>query len=229
MSQLQQILKKLKSLSNPDNVAGMKRFGINSKKMLGLSRPQLRQIGKEIPKNHQLAQDLWETGYLEARVLASLIDQPDKVTEKQMEEWAKDFDSWDICDQCCTNLFRKTKFAFKKIKEWSGREEEYVKRTSFALLAFMACHAKKEPDEIFLKFFPLIKKASTDERNFVRKAVNWALRNIGKKNIALNKAAIGLAKEIQKIDNKTAKWIAKDAIRELTSEKIRKRILWQNI
>lgn len=201
----------------------MQRFGIKSSKMLGLSRPQLRQIGKETPKNHQLALELWQTGYLEARILASLIDEPDKVTEKQVETWVKDFDSWDICDQCCTNLFRKLPFAFKKVKEWGSRSEEYVKRASFALLAFMACHAKKEPDETFIKFFSLIKKASADERNFVKKAVNWALRNIGKKNKNLNKAAIKLAKEIAQIDNKTAKWIARDAIRELESPAIQKR------
>lgn len=215
---LNQIIKKLKSLRNPDNVAGMKRFGINSKKMLGLSRPQLRQLGKEIPKKHKLALELWKTEYLEARILASLIDEPDKVTEKQMDSWVMDIDSWDLCDQVCTNLFRKTKFAFGKIKEWSRREEEYVKRTSFSLLAFMAVHAKSEPDKTFIKFFPMIKKASIDERNFVRKAVNWALRNIGKKNKNLNQSAIKLAKEIEKIDSKSARWIARDAIRELTSK-----------
>ncbi|OGC21433.1 DNA alkylation repair protein [candidate division WOR-1 bacterium RIFOXYB2_FULL_42_35] len=217
METVQQILKRLKSLANPANIAGMQRFGIKSAKMLGLSRPQLRQIAKETPKNHQLALDLWQTEYLEARVLGSLIDEPDKVTEKQIDAWVADFDNWDICDQCCTNLFRKLPFAFKKVNEWGNRSEEYVKRAGFALLAFMAVHAKKESDETFIKFFPLIKKASTDERNFVRKAVNWALRNIGKKNLKLNKAAIKLAKEIVQMDNRTAKWIAKDAIRELTS------------
>jgi len=141
-----------------------------------------------------------------------------------MEIWAKDFDSWDICDQCCNNLFRKTKFAYRKVVEWSKRKEEYVKRAAFSLIACLAVHDKKQKDEVFLRHLQLIKRESADERNFVKKAVNWALRQIGKRNPNLNKKAIETAKEIQKTDLKSAKWIASDALRELTSEKIQKRL-----
>ncbi len=218
------IIKKLKSLSNPVNVEGMKRFGISPDKTFGISIPELRKIAKETGKNHKLALSLWKTGYHEARILAAMIDNPDEVTASQMNKWVKDFDSWDVCDQCCMNLFDKTPFAYEKVFEWSKRKEEYVKRAAFSLIAVLAVHDKKAADEKFVRFFPLIKKASTDERNFVKKAVNWALRQIGKRNMNLNKEAIKLAKEIIKIDSNTAKWIATDAIKELENEKIRSRI-----
>jgi 3-methyladenine DNA glycosylase AlkD len=147
------------------------------------------------------------------------------VTEKQMESWVKDFDSWDICDQCCSNLFDKTKFAHKKAIEWSKRREEFVKRAGFVLMATLAVHDKEAGDKEFLKFLPIIIREATDDRNFVKKAVNWALRQIGKRNSALNKIAIQTAKEIQKIDSKSAKWIASDAIRELTSEAVQKKLV----
>jgi 3-methyladenine DNA glycosylase AlkD len=218
------LLKKLQSLSNPVNVEGMKRFGISSDKTFGISIPELRRLAKEAGKNHKLALELWKTGYHEARILAAMVDNPDEVTQSQMDRWAKDFDSWDVCDQCCMNLFDKTPFAHNKVFEWSKRKEEYVKRAAFSLIAVLAVHDKKAVDEKFIKFFPLIKKASTDERNFVKKAVNWALRQIGKRNLKLNKEAIKVAKEIQKIENKTAKWIAADAIKELENKKILSRI-----
>jgi 3-methyladenine DNA glycosylase AlkD len=212
------IIKKLKSLANPANVEGMARFGISSEKTFGISIPLLRSIAKETGKNHKLALGLWDTGYHEARILASMIDIPENVTDKQMEKWVRDFDSWDVCDQCCSNLFDKTPYAYSKIKQWSKAKEEFVKRAAFALLAVMAVHDKKANDEVFIKFFPLIKRESTDERNYVRKAVNWSLRQIGKRNKYLNKESIKLAKEIYKSDNKTAKWIAADALRELKSK-----------
>jgi 3-methyladenine DNA glycosylase AlkD len=218
------VLKKLKQKSRSDQLEGMARFGITIEKRLGVSVPDMRQLAKEIGKNHELALQLWRTGIAEARIVAGMIDEPDKVTEKQMEEWVKDFDSWDVCDQVCMNLFEKTPFVWKKISEWSTRKEEFVKRTAFSLLACVAWHDKKANDEQFTKAFPIIKQAATDERNFVRKAVNWALRNIGKRNPALNKAAIQAAREIQKIDSKAARWIASDAIRELESEAVQKRL-----
>ena len=218
-----EIIKKLKSLSSPKNVEGMARFGINSKNTLGVSMPNVRKIAKEIGKDHKLAERLWNSKIHEARILASLVDEPEKISEKQMEKWVYDFDSWDVCDQICSNLFDKTEFAYKKVFEWSERKEEFVKRAGFVLMATMSVHDKKMRDSEFQKFFPLIKKYSTDERNFVKKAVNWALRQIGKRNINLNKKAINLAKEIQEIDSKTAKWIARDALCELENEKIKKR------
>jgi 3-methyladenine DNA glycosylase AlkD len=219
------ILKQLKSLSDPKAVAGMARFGINPKNTYGVSIPVLRKMAKQIGKNHLLAEKLWNSDIHEARILAPLIDPPGIVTEKQMESWVKDFDSWDICDQCCSNLFDKTKFAHKKAIEWSKRREEFVKRAGFVLMATLAVHDKEAGDKEFLKFLPIIIREATDDRNFVKKAVNWALRQIGKRNSALNKIAIQTAKEIQKIDSKSAKWIASDAIRELTSEAVQKKLV----
>lgn len=219
-----QVLKKLKSLSNAKAMKGMARFGINIDKAFGVSMPNVRILAKEIGKDHKLAQELWKSGIHEARILAGLIDEPDKVLEKQMDRWVKDFNSWDVCDQVCFNLFDKTEFVFQKINEWSKREEEFVKRTGFALMASLAIHNKKISDKKFEKFFPIIIREARDERNFVRKAVNWALRQIGKRNIHLNKKAIKTAKQIQKIDSKSAKWIANDAIRELSSQQIQNRL-----
>ena len=153
-----------------------------------------------------------------------MIDEVEKVTEKQMDSWIKDFDSWDVCDQVCMNLFDKTPFAFKKAVEWTKRDKEFEKRAGFALMACLAWHDKGSPDNKFIKFFPAIKKESPDERNYVKKATNWALRQIGKRNLSLNKAAIKTAKEIQKIDSKAAKWVAADALRELTSKAVQKRL-----
>ncbi|MCP3682511.1 MAG: DNA alkylation repair protein [bacterium] len=218
------IIKELKSLSNPKNVEGMARFGINPKNTFGVPIPNLRAIAKKTGKDHELAQKLWASKFHEARILASMVDDPEKVTEKQMDQWIKDFDSWDVCDQCCMNLFDKTRFAYKKVFEWSKRKREFEKRAAFALIACLAWHDKEAKDEKFEKFLPIIKRESTDDRNFVKKAVNWALRHIGKKNKALNKKAITVAKQIQKIDSKTAKWIANDAIRELESDAVKKRI-----
>lgn len=213
------IVSELKTHSNPKDREGMARFGINPKYALGVRIPVLRNLAKTIGKNHKLAQGLWKTKIHEARILACMIDDPKLVAEKQMEAWVKEFNSWDLCDQCCMNLFDKIPSAWKKTIEWSKRKEEFVRRAGFSLMACLAWHDQKAKDSDFLKFFPVIKKYSTDERNFVRKAVNWALRQIGKRNKNLNREAIKLAKEIQKIDSRTAKWIAGDAIRELSSRK----------
>jgi len=221
----QEIIKRLKAQKNPKNVEGMARFGIRPKtKVYGISMPEIRKLAKDISKNHQLALELWESGIHEARILSGLIAEAEELTEKQMEKWVKDFDSWDICDQVCMNLFDKTKLAEKKIFEWEKRKEEFARRTAFSLMAALAVHNKELEDKEFIKFFPLIKRASTDERNFVRKAVNWALRQIGKRNKKLNKEAIRLAKEIQRINSKSARWIANDAIRELIGENVQKRL-----
>ena len=219
-----EIIKKLKSLANPKNVEGMARFGINPQKTFGVNVPVLRQMAKQIGKNHNLALELWDSGIHEARILAGFIDEPGKVTKKQMEKWVKDFDSWDVCDQVCSSLFDKTDFIWRKLQEFTKKKEEFVKRTGFTLMACLAVHDKKAQDKDFIKLLPIIKREATDERNFVRKAVNWALRQIGKRNKNLNKQAIKLAQEILKIDNKTARWIANDALRELNSQAVQKRL-----
>jgi 3-methyladenine DNA glycosylase AlkD len=182
-------------------------------------------MAEKIGVDHQLAQDLWASGIHEARILAGMIDDPKLVTEEQLEHWVVDFDSWDVCDQCCSNLFDRTPFAHKKAVEWSKRGEEFVKRGGFVLMAALAVHDKTAGDQAFEAFFPIIKREATDDRNFVKKAVNWALRNIGKRNESLNRRAIEVAEEIKQIDSRTARWIASDAIRELTSEKVKKRMV----
>src|SRR5438046_8730162 len=202
----------------------MARFGIQTCPALGVSIPQLRDLGKRVEKNHELDEKMWKTGIHEARILASMIDDPTKVSEAQMEEWAADFDSWDVVDGCCGNLFDKTKFANRKAEEWSVRKEEFVKRAGFVLMAELAIHNKEASNKTFLDFLPVIVREASDERNFVKKAVNWAVRQIGKRNSALNAAAIRTCHEIAKSESRSAKWIAADALRELTSAPIRKRL-----
>jgi len=229
----EEAIKRLEALANPKNVEGMARFGIRPKtKVLGVPIPEIRKIAKIIKKDHALALALFDSKIHEARILAGYIADPQKITEKQFERWVKTFDSWDVVDQVCSSCLDKTSFVYKKIFELSKRKEEFVKRTAFTLMAVLASHDKKAPNKKFLKFFPIIKRASTDERNFVKKAVNWALRGTGKRNSKLNKEAIKLAKEIHPVirpgvplDNgaKAAKWIAQDAIRELTSQAVQKR------
>ena len=203
----------------------MARFGIRPKtKVCGVSMTDLRALAKNIEKNHALALRLWKSGVHEARILASIADEVEKVTEKQMDQWVKDFDSWDVCDEVCMNLFWQAPFAYRKATEWSERKNEFEKRAGFAMMAVLAAKDKSAPNAKFKKFFPLIKKESTDERNFVKKAVNWALRQIGKRNAKLNELAIKTAKEILKINSKSARWIASDAIKELESAAVQKRL-----
>jgi len=218
------ILERLKSLSDPKAVEGMARFGINPKNTYGVSIPSIREMAKKIRGNHVLAEQLWSSGIHEARILACMIDDAKRVTEAQLENWVKDFDSWDVCDQCCSNLFDKTEAAHEKAVEWSRKNGEFVKRAGFVLMATLSVHDRKAKDEEFLKFLPIVKKESVDNRNYVRKAVNWALRQIGKRNPTLNKAAIQTAKEIQEIDSSSARWIATDALRELNSEAVQKKL-----
>ena len=221
---LEEILDVLHSQANPENVAGMARFGINPHNTLGVSIPELRALARQEGKDHSLALALWQTGIHEARLLASMVDDRQLVDEAQMEAWVQDFNSWDICDQVCSNLFDRTPFAYKKAKEWSARSEEFVKRAGFVLMAGLAVHDKKAADAAFEPFFPILVREACDEPNFVKKAVNWALRGLGKRNRALNQVAIRTALEIQKLDCKAARWIASDALRELTSEKVQSRL-----
>jgi len=217
------VLKKIKPLAKPGNIKGMARFGINTEKALGIPIPPLRKLAKKTGKNHKLALALWDSGIHEARILASMVDNFNLVTEKQMEKWVKDFNSWDICDQVCMNLFGRTPFAVKKAKKWTKSSQEFTKRAGFAMMASLAIHDKKMENRQFMEFFSLIEKESGDERNFVKKAVNWALRQIGKRNQKLNKEAIKIAQKIKKQNSKSARWTANNALTELQSEAIQKR------
>lgn len=209
------VIAQLKRQRNHKNIAGMARFGINPSNTLGIPIPALRKMAKEIGKDHELSQGLWQSGIHEARILAAFVDDPQKVTPAQMDAWIKDFDSWDVCDQVCANLFDKTPHAFAKALQWAKHEPEFERRAGFALMAALAWHNKTAPDQQFEPFFAAIKKYATDERNYVKKAVNWALRQIGKHSPALRAKAIAAAEEILKLDSKPAKWIAADALKEL--------------
>ncbi len=206
------------------NIDGMARFGITPEKNLGVSVTEIRKFARQIGKDHELALELWQTGIRDARMVAACIEDPGQVTEQQMESWVKDFNSWDLCDHTTGTLFDKTRYAYKKIEEWSQRDEEFVKRAAFALIAWLAVHDKKAADDTFIELLPLIEKGALDERNYVKKAVSWALRSIGKRNIALNKAALKTARRLKKLDSKPARWIASDAIRELTGDKVQERL-----
>jgi 3-methyladenine DNA glycosylase AlkD len=221
---LKEVLDQLKSLGSLANVAGMTRFGIRTQQAFGVAAPDLRRLAREVGKDHRLALQLWDTGIHEARVLACLIDDPVRVTERQMERWATDFDNWAVCDACCGHLFDKTRWAYQKAVGWSSRREEYVKRAGFSLMAALAVHDKNTSDRHFTEFLSFVEREAPDERNFVRKAVNWALRQIGKRNRALNQEAIQTAKRIRGIDSKSARWIAADALRELTSQAVQRRL-----
>lgn len=222
--QCDEILDRLKSLGDPRNVEGMARYGIRATTAFGVRTPDLRALAEEFLKDHSLALQLWRTGVYDARILAVRIDDPVQVTVAQMERWAKDFDSWAVCDSACGYLFDKTPYAWDKAVEWADREAEYVKRAGFALMAALAVHDKKTPDERFEVFLPLIAQHASDDRNFVKKAVNWALRQIGKRSRYLNEAAVQTAREIRRIDSKAAHWIASDTLRELTGDKVRRRL-----
>jgi len=202
----------------------MARFGINPENTYGVSLPVLRRMAKEIGRDHVLAQRLWASGVHEARLLAGLVDNPAAVTEAQMEAWAKDFDSWDVVDGSCSNLFEKTPFAYEKAIAWAGRQEEYVKRAGFVLMARLAVGRKKADDKTLETFLPYIEREAVDARNYVKKAVNWALRQIGKHSPALNRKAIAAARQIAQRDSASARWIAADALRELTGPAVQQRL-----
>jgi 3-methyladenine DNA glycosylase AlkD len=236
-ARIDEILAELRAMGSEANRAGMARYGINVDHAFGVSVYELRKIAKRVGRDHELALALWATGNHEARLLACFVDDPAAVTERQMESWARGFDSWDLCDQATTSLFDQTPHAWAKAREWAGRDEEWVRRGGFALMAGLAVHDKAADDRAFLKLLPLIERAATDERNFVKKAVNWALRNLGKRNRALNAAAIACAAKIRAAANRraggerggdaaarSARWIAADALRELTSDKIQARL-----
>lgn len=217
-----QIIHEFEELSDVDFAENMKRFGISYVKSYGLRLPQIRKIAKQCGKNHELALKLWDWGYHETYLLATLVEEPQKVDSCQLNEWVNAFYSWDLVDQACINLLRFIPEAVDDIFIWCNSDEEFVKRTAFSLIAVLAVHNR---DSDFDKYFEIIKEGSTDNRNFVKKSVNWALRQIGKSNADNNKKALKLAYEILEIDNKASKWVALSAIRELESEKVQKKLI----
>ena len=205
----------MRALADPARLAGMARFGIQPDNGIGLNVPQIRSISRRLGKDQELAEELWDTGIHDARILASLVGDPRRISRSTMDRWARDFASWDVCDACCCNLFDRTPYAWDKIRKWARSDREFVRRAAFATLAYIAVHDKKAPDRLFLDALPLVEQYAFDSRNFVRKAVNWALRNIGKRNAVLLKAALECAGRVREQNTAAARWIASDAIREL--------------
>ena len=214
----------LRRFGEKRNIEGMARFGIRAKKILGVSKPRIDELARQIRKNHALALELWETGIHDARILAGMIAEKERVTAALMDRWVKHFDSWDICDGTCCHLFVFAEPAWTRAFAWSTRKEEFQKRAGFALAAYLAVHDKTAPNAAFQKYLKVIGREAEDERNFVRKAVNWALRNIGKRNIKLNREAIRVAEKLRRRDSRAARWIAADALRELRSTAIQRRL-----
>ena len=223
-----EILQRLRSLGSPENVAGMARYGIVTKEAFGVSAPELKTLANEIKKQtedrHALALQLWETGVHDARGVAYLIDEPKRVTAEQMDAWAGDFDNWAICDSTCGTLFSKTAHAYDKVDQWTRRDEEFVKRAGIVLMAWLAVHDKKADDGKIEKFLPILERLADDDRNFIKKAINWALRQIGKRSIELNEASIRTAERIGKQSSPSARWISSGALRELKSEAVQSRL-----
>ncbi len=224
MATCEEILAKLKAKARPDQLAGMARYGIKTENRLGIQMPELRKLAKEIGKDHGLSMQLWQTGVEDARILASMVAEPEKLTSQQMDKMVSDVDSWDVGDQVSMNLFEKTSLAWQKVMEWSQQEEEFVKRTAYGLIACLAWHSKTASDQQFMDVFPIIAHGAQDSRKSIQKAVSWALRNIGKRNENLNQRAVILARQIHETATKPAKWVGSDVLRELTSEAVHKRL-----
>jgi 3-methyladenine DNA glycosylase AlkD len=222
--QVTEILDWLRRHGTRRNVEGMARYGISSPRAFGVSMATMRPLQKELGRNHDLALALWDTGWLEARLLAALVDEPARVTARQMDSWVKEFDNWAVCDGACFHLFDRTPYAWTKVRVWSSRRPEFVRRAAFATIAGLAVHDKKTADARFVELMPLIVAAAADERNFVKKAVNWALRQIGKRNAMLNRAALAVATQLASAEALSARWIGSNAYRELTSDAVRARI-----
>ncbi len=218
------VLAALERHANPRNVEGMARYGIRPAKAYGVPGPTLYLIARDAGRSHELAARLWETGIMEARAIAALVDEPRLVDNRQMETWAGAFDSWAICDHVCGKLFDRTPRAWQKARAWTRRKPELVKRAGFALIAWLAVHDKAAPDEKFLALLPSIERGASDDRHMVKKAVNWALRQIGKRNVALNREAIACAERVRRQGSSSARWIAADALRELRAPALRGRL-----
>ncbi len=222
--ELDEVMNRLDKNGDKDKAEMMAAYGIKTENNLGNNVTALRKFARKIGRDHSLALELWDTSIRDARLLASFIDEPDMVTEIQLDQWAEDFDSWDVCDTVCGSLFDKTPYLHKKIREWAVREEEFVKRAGFALLAWWIKHDKEASDDEILVYMPLIKKGAKDHRNYVKKGVSWALRHIGKRNKHLNREAIKAAQELAREEDKSARWVGKDALRELSSDKVKARL-----
>ena len=223
-----EIIKELKALSDPAKIADLERYAIKTPKWFGIRVPELKAFAREVKKvvddRHATALELWKSGIYDVRAVAFMIDDPKKVTPEQMDAWVADFDNWATVDGACSYLFCRTPFAYEKAVEWAEREPEFEKRAAFSLMAYLAVHDKKAPDDKIAAFLPLLEKHSDDDRNFVRKAVNWALRQIGKRSLYLNEQAIETAENIKLRGTRAAKWIASDALRELKSDAVRERL-----
>jgi 3-methyladenine DNA glycosylase AlkD len=218
------VLRELRAMGEQRNVEGMARFGIRAKVVYGVAKPKMDELARRIGKNHDLALELWETGVHDARILAGMIDEPEQVSSSQMEHWVRDFDNWDVCDGTCCHLFVFAAPAWAKAVAWSRRKKEFEKLAGFALMAYLAYRDKSAPDGKYQRWLSIIQREAHDERNFVRKAVNWALRNIGKRNVRLNREAIRAAGRIHRQGSRSARWIAADALRELKSDAVQKRV-----
>jgi 3-methyladenine DNA glycosylase AlkD len=223
-----EIIKELKALSDPAKIADLERYAIKTPKWFGIRVPELKAFAREVKKlvddRHATALQLWKSGIYDVRAVAFMIDDPKKVTPKQMDDWASDFDNWATVDGVCSYLFCKTPYAYEKAFEWAEREPEFEKRAAFSLMAYLAVHDKKASDDEIAVFLPIIEKHSDDDRNFVRKAVNWALRQIGKRSLNLNNLAVETAERIRLRNTKAARWIASDALREVKSDAVRERL-----
>jgi 3-methyladenine DNA glycosylase AlkD len=218
------VLRELRRLADPRVREKLAYFGVNVPKAHGISTPVLHALARRIGKDHDLAKQLWDSGIHEARILAALIGESTKVTVGEMDRWASSFDAWDVVDSVCCYLYAFAAPAWSKTDAWSRRDEEFVKRAAFSLAAYLSYKDKEAPDERFEKFLQVIEREAHDDRNFVRKAVNWALRNIGKRNLRLNRAAIRAAERIRLQDSRSARWIAADALRELRSDAVQARL-----
>jgi 3-methyladenine DNA glycosylase AlkD len=202
----------------------MARYGLPSDKAFGVPVGKMQQLAKRLGRNHELAAALWDTGWYEARMLAAFVDEPERVTSAQMDSWCRDFDNWGICDTVCFHLFDRTPHAWSKIARWSNRRDEFGKRAAFALLACLALHDKRADNALFVRCLPLIERAAEDERNFVKKGVSWALRLLGRRNLELNAAAVVVAQRLSVSPQPSARWIGRDALRELTSSAVTRRL-----
>lgn len=213
-----EVVAHLESMRNECNIAGMARFGIRPARPLGISIAILRPLAKKLGRDHTLSEALWASGWHEARILAAFVEEPARGTRRVMDARAAAFDSWDICDQWCLSVFWRTPHAWTKARQWAGRRAEFVKRAGFSLLAVLAVHDHAAPERAFLEALALVEREASDERNYVKKSVNWALRQIGKRDPRLRRAAIAAARRIAQQDSRSARWITADALRELTSK-----------
>ena len=225
--QVQVALESLEKMSTQRDRDNLARFGIEATNPLGVSMSNIQVLAKRLGRSHELAAALWDTNVYEARMLTSFVDEPERVTAAQMDRWCRDFDNWGICDTLCFKLFDQTPYAWAKVAQWGDKRDEFVKRAAFALLASLAAHDKSATNEQFLECLPLIERAATDERNFVKKGVSWALRTLGRRNAVLNEAAVVVARRLAASPEPAARWIGKGALKELTNALVKRQLAAQ--